>query len=895
IDFADEGYNVVRISDTSAHTTANGTIGADIRVAFNARDAMGRITEYNEMVGSGTERSRFGILYDAAGRVTQETVRQKSTTGTGGASVIDVTATVNSYDAVTGLLNWTTNNTSRRDYNNVETSNTTSKTSYTYERWDDARVKTTVFDKDTANGSNDLWTSTYTYDGQGRLAWVKIDDDRDRAVSFASAPGGQVLERLEASAAPSNPLDRYYFLDGMQIGENSNNGNSDPSRIDYSQSLRIRNWSSNPNPAPFRWNQATGMSAGQFGGSGYDPISPVSNGMQGTDGRVTVRDGDTLQSIAAAAWGDSSLWYMLAEANGLAGGESLAAGTSLIVPAKVTNIRNNASTFEVYDPNRAAGDLSPTAAKPPKNGNKCGMLGAVLTVAVAAVASHFLGPIGGNLVTQGFANLIGTQNGFSWKSLAMSVVTSQVTAGIGASGVFSGIGSASLQAGLTAATSTAVSQGIGVATGLQKKFDFAGVAAAGISAGIGSQIRVPDAGGMILRTMADGIASAATRSVITGTSFGDNIMAVLPDVIGRTVGNMLTDAVTGAMHKRAARHESFHAGGDALAAPGVTPVGAAEPTPGLGGGQVGSAGQADGGIVITGRRRVVTDAEIEAEMHRNLAIDQALAGSTDRIMNSHGAFTGATKGDATSLTFLAGVAVGDYSGAWRRDAGIAFAKEYLGGVHGGAQAYTDLGKDLVSLAFLSDPTGSKLAMARSTLAIFAQDAVFGERYAQSLRIVDGGLDLIRQSMESGLMTQLRAFGQEYVRIGANVNPFLAAGQTALDYAQGNIGASEAALQLASMGRIRALNKLDDVGGTAGAGANTSRTQAKFWTRRTEFNGVRVYQRNDLIDPGIVDSRGRSNLQRMGRGLAPLGPDGKPVNLHHMTQRADSPIAEVTAT
>jgi nucleoid-associated protein YgaU len=35
-------------------------------------------------------------------------------------------------------------------------------------------------------------------------------------------------------------------------------------------------------------------------------------------GAYTVRTGDTLQSIAQGAYGDSALWYRIAEANGLA-------------------------------------------------------------------------------------------------------------------------------------------------------------------------------------------------------------------------------------------------------------------------------------------------------------------------------------------------------------------------------------------------------------------------------------------------------------------------------------------------------------------------------------------------------------------------------------------------
>ena len=70
--------------------------------------------------------------------------------------------------------------------------------------------------------------------------------------------------------------------------------------------------------------------------------------------------------------------------------------------------------------------------------------------------------------------------------------------------------------------------------------------------------------------------------------------------------------------------------------------------------------------------------------------------------------------------------------------------------------------------------------------------------------------------------------------------------------------------------------------------------ANTW-EKTDVNGTRVYQRDDLIDSTIKDKLGRTNVERMQEGLAPLGPDGKSINLHHMIQTADSPIAEVTQT
>lgn len=99
------------------------------------------------------------------------------------------------------------------------------------------------------------------------------------------------------------------------------------------------------------------------------------------------------------------------------------------------------------------------------------------------------------------------------------------------------------------------------------------------------------------------------------------------------------------------------------------------------------------------------------------------------------------------------------------------------------------------------------------------------------------------------------------------------------------GAAKAASKLPKL-----LSKLSGWGDdAANAAASTSRYT------RTTFGGNRVYQRNDLIDPSAVDKLGRSNLERMQAGIAPLGPDGRSINLHHLTQRPNGAIAEVTAT
>jgi hypothetical protein len=53
--------------------------------------------------------------------------------------------------------------------------------------------------------------------------------------------------------------------------------------------------------------------------------------------------------------------------------------------------------------------------------------------------------------------------------------------------------------------------------------------------------RNPQPAGRIAGNVAGGLAAAAARSLITGTDFGDNVMAVLPSVIGQTVGGLLAD------------------------------------------------------------------------------------------------------------------------------------------------------------------------------------------------------------------------------------------------------------------------------------------------------------------------------------------------------------------
>lgn len=63
-------------------------------------------------------------------------------------------------------------------------------------------------------------------------------------------------------------------------------------------------------------------------------------------------------------------------------------------------------------------------------------------------------------------------------------------------------------------------------------------------------------------------------------------------------------------------------------------------------------------------------------------------------------------------------------------------------------------------------------------------------------------------------------------------------------------------------------------------------------QEAEINGKKCLIRND-IDWNQKDAMGRTNKERAEQGLSPINKDGKVIELHHIGQHADSPLAELT--
>ncbi|WP_349735280.1 scabin-related ADP-ribosyltransferase [Pseudomonas jessenii] len=193
-----------------------------------------------------------------------------------------------------------------------------------------------------------------------------------------------------------------------------------------------------------------------------------------TPSSYVIVDGDTLQSIAQKTWGDSSMWYLIADANGLNVSDSLVRGTSLVIPNVTGSNANNADTFKAYDQSEVTGDLTPVPIyKPPKpKKKKSGGLASVVMVVVAVVATVFTA--GAALYAMGATG--------SFMSIGATAMTmgGVGTAALGSSAIAAGV----VGLGVGAAAGSAASQLSGMAMGVQDKFSWSQVAVSGLSGAV---------------------------------------------------------------------------------------------------------------------------------------------------------------------------------------------------------------------------------------------------------------------------------------------------------------------------------------------------------------------------------------------------------------------------
>ncbi|MDD5336390.1 MAG: LysM domain-containing protein, partial [Rhodoferax sp.] len=527
----------------------------------------------------------------------------------------------------------------------------------------------------------------------------------------------------------------------------------------------------------------------------YQPIS--GNYPSASAGVYAVGAGDTLSSIAKGAYGDSSLWYLIADANGLNGDAGLKVGQTLTIPARV-NTANNAGTFAPYDPSKVVGDTTPNLPSPPGSSNGCGALGKIIMAVVAVVATIYtagalsgvtggfletmsagmgvmtggaaggaLGAAGsfgaagsalgvagtmavasaaGSIASQLVGNALGTQQGFSWRSVALSAIGGGVSAGL--AGNFMGTTAGSLSNVVArAAVGNALSQGIGVVTGLQPSFDWTSVAASAVGAGVGygmseglgltsNGISTNAFSGFdkFSRVVFSGVVATTASAVAGGGRV--SIQQIAVDAFGNALGGSLVDAMQSPINTPQQNFRGSEIAYQNANAPaglglgsGYVPSGNSYQSGDLGSGSFGidlpvsdqvraMAAEAEGGRILTQMR----DASIDAEQTAQLA--QARQARMTRAAATTAANVGMSQEEAGAIYMAYGGRAARNAGSSAVNGSISEAPGLLSNLGSIGRAYLNdqIGfGDAVSMA--NDQIGGYGNVARDTLTGLANGGI----------------------------------------------------------------------------------------------------------------------------------------------------------------------------
>ncbi|HYD79861.1 MAG TPA: polymorphic toxin-type HINT domain-containing protein [Paucimonas sp.] len=309
----------------------------------------------------------------------------------------------------------------------------------------------TVFGYDT-NGHLVSKVSTKYVHGEGRVGTAPGKIDSREIAKYAFDVNGQMLQS-EQFFAPANPDDdhrpkhfstHYVVAGGKAVGYLSNKGQEVAGYVA---------------PTPDTPDQETPLDtvAADFDRN-FSPVNQVSSaGAGGGSMRYTVRAGDTLQSIAQTVWGDSSLWFRIAEANGVSEG-GLRVGQAIRLPNNVVSNQHNASTSRAQ-----SGLVNSLGSIAPQQCNTA----QVLIIAAIGIAATTL--------TGGLAAVAaGAVLGVASTSLVPMIIGGAVG---GAAG-------------------NLASQAAGVGLGVQKEVKPGEVLAAGVTGGLGAAVG-PLVGGVV--------------------------------------------------------------------------------------------------------------------------------------------------------------------------------------------------------------------------------------------------------------------------------------------------------------------------------------------------------------------------------------------------------------
>lgn len=313
-----------------------------------------------------------------------------------------------------------------------------------------------------------------------------------------------------------------------------------------------------------------------------DQVTAFSNTDRGTGGYV-VQAGDSLKSIAQAVYGNASLWYVIADANALAGDDDLALGQTLQIP-QVTTHANDSTTFKPYNPGQIEGSTTPTlpviAPPPPPPSNHCNAVAAVIVIAVAVIvsvvtygaasgamsawAAGALAGAAGSVASQAAGNILGTQHGFDWKQVAIGAVGGAIGGGLAAEfsegGAFASTFASEAGNGINAVGNAVIGAASYVGTyeaekllGEPAHFSWAGLIATSVASAAAGEFgptNEENKAGLSLKDWTSKVEANAVQdvtkrevSLALGDSHVQSWQEVGEDIVGNAIGHSLGDSL----------------------------------------------------------------------------------------------------------------------------------------------------------------------------------------------------------------------------------------------------------------------------------------------------------------------------------------------------------------
>jgi hypothetical protein len=317
-------------------------MGSAVLRASYGYDAQGRLASQIDYENATTVAySRTNIVYDDAGRVTSETTAaRQSVTGSTSATT---TTTYTTYGYGVGTAGYALGAVVTIDADTWQGGSDTAvpdtQTTNGY-AWFDGAVQSSIQYRPDMNNST-TYNTSFGLTASGQVGSASIADGRPRSVAFTLDAYGQAVRRDEADNNPNlgDPHQVWYRFNGRQMGTIGNDTLEDG---DYAGSIAARQTAQGT--GPFRNGQNYGGGFARFG-EAYVPYTSYAQGAGG--GSYSAEGGETLSQLAAQIWGDASLWYLLAEANGMAGDASLVQGQAITIPTDHDGIHHHAGSHEL--------------------------------------------------------------------------------------------------------------------------------------------------------------------------------------------------------------------------------------------------------------------------------------------------------------------------------------------------------------------------------------------------------------------------------------------------------------------------------------------------------------------------------------------------------------------